>query len=170
MDTKPPPQESSGWFENYVWPILIFPLTLNIKLLSLGLRWVKPFSPQLIPLAVAFLLFPVLVFFSFSAGFYVWKNVAVGWQAPVYLQYGYASEYRLPDIMTSYPSTREGLMPYAAVTLPHLVVQQPYDVSLQLLVPASDANIALGNFMTALTLSTPSNKTLASVRRSVSIT
>jgi hypothetical protein len=59
-------------------------------------------------------------------------------------------------------------MPYAETDLPRLVTQQPYDISLQLVVPASEANIALGNFMTVLTLATPSNKTLATVRRSVS--
>lgn len=168
MDSKPPlhSQQPPGLFETYIWPILVFPLTLNIKLLSLAFRWIKPFSPQLIPLAVAFLLFPVLVFFSFSAGFYVWKNVAVAWQAPVYLQYGYVVE--LCSCYHDLMSTREGPIPWAEVNLPSLVVQQPYDVSLQLIVPASEANIALGNFMTALTLSTPSNRTLESVRRPVS--
>jgi Putative adipose-regulatory protein (Seipin) len=59
-------------------------------------------------------------------------------------------------------------MPYAEASLPQLVVRQPYDVSLQLLVPASESNLSLGNFMAFLTLSTPSNKTLTSVRRPVS--
>lgn len=58
--------------------------------------------------------------------------------------------------------------PYAQAVLPALVAQQRYDISLQLQIPNLDANYALGNFMTTLTLSTPSNKTLVSIRRPVS--
>ena len=58
-------------------------------------------------------------------------------------------------------------MPYAEAPLPALVPRHPYDLSLDLVVPTTDANIALGNFMTTLTLTTASNKTLASSRRSV---
>lgn len=65
---------------------------------------------------------------------------------------------------------RDGMPPYAQVQLPPLVSQQPYDISLHLVVPASTANYELGNFMTTLTLSTPSNKTVASVRRAVCTT
>lgn len=53
------------------------------------------------------------------------------------------------------------------MTLPSLVAQQRYDISLHLTVPATESNYALGNFMTSLTLSTSSNKTLTSIRRPV---
>lgn len=66
------------------------------------------------------------------------------------------------------PFFSDGRPPYALVSLPKLVSQQPYDVSLHLTIPATDSNYALGNFMTTLTISTPSNQTLASVRRPVS--
>jgi hypothetical protein len=59
--------------------------------------------------------------------------------------------------------------PYASVSLPTLVPLQRYDISLRLTIPATETNYALGNFMTSLTLTTPSNKTLASVRRPVSL-
>ncbi|KAG1825781.1 uncharacterized protein BJ212DRAFT_1316112 [Suillus subaureus] len=36
---------------------------------------------------------------------------------------------------------------------------------MHLVIPASEANFALGNFMTTLTLSTPSNRTLTSIRK-----
>lgn len=62
----------------------------------------------------------------------------------------------------------DGSPPYALSALPLLVPQQRYDVSVHLSIPAVESNYALGNFMTTLTLSTTSNKTLTSVRRPVS--
>lgn len=59
----------------------------------------------------------------------------------------------------------DGVPPYAELELPRLVAQQPYTIFLYLNVPATESNFALGNFMTQLTLATPSNKTLASIRR-----
>ena len=58
-------------------------------------------------------------------------------------------------------------MPYAEAPLLALVPRHPYDLSLDLVVPTTEANIALGNFMATLTLTTTSNKTLTSIRRSV---
>jgi hypothetical protein len=49
------------------------------------------------------------------------------------------------------------------------VPQQRYDISVQLEIPLTESNLALGNFMTSLWLTTPANKTLISVRRPVSI-
>ena len=63
----------------------------------------------------------------------------------------------------------DGLPPYAEVSLPLLVSQQAYGIALHLSIPATESNFALGNFMTTLTLSTTSNKTLTSIRRPVSI-
>lgn len=57
-------------------------------------------------------------------------------------------------------------MPYAEASLSALSPRHPYDISLDLIVPTTETNIALGNFMTTLTLTTISNKTLASARRS----
>ncbi|KAF9076132.1 putative adipose-regulatory protein-domain-containing protein [Rhodocollybia butyracea] len=107
----------------------------------------RPYTPNLVSLFVFFALIPLLAFLSLSAGLIVWQNVAVGWQIPLYLQYG------------------DNLQPYAHAILPDLSVRQPYDVVLQLAVPSSESNFALGNFMSALTLSTNNNKTLATVRR-----
>lgn len=58
-------------------------------------------------------------------------------------------------------------MPYAEAPLPALAPYYPYHLSLDLVVPTTEANIALGNFMTTLTLATTSNRTLVSARRSV---
>ncbi|KAI6047757.1 putative adipose-regulatory protein-domain-containing protein [Pisolithus marmoratus] len=113
----------------------------------LFIRLLRPFAPQLVSLLVFLALIPIVVSISLFSGWYVWRNVAVGWKTDIYLQYG------------------DGVPPYAEVSLPQLSPNHPYDVSLHLLIPASDANFALGNFMTSLTLATPSNKTLATVRK-----
>ncbi|KAF8640447.1 hypothetical protein AX17_000111 [Amanita inopinata Kibby_2008] len=107
----------------------------------------RPYAPQIIPVFVCTLLIPVLVALSTLAGWLVWKSPSVGWESPLYLQYG------------------DGLQPYAQVSLPLLVPQQRYDISVQVIAPLIESNLALGNFMASLTLSTPANKTLVSVRR-----
>ncbi|KAF7339590.1 hypothetical protein MSAN_02173500 [Mycena sanguinolenta] len=60
--------------------------------------------------------------------------------------------------------------PYAQAELPPLVAYQRYDISLHLQVPNLDSTYTLGNFMTTLTLSTRSNKTLSSIRRPAIVT
>ncbi|KAJ7786159.1 putative adipose-regulatory protein-domain-containing protein [Mycena metata] len=127
--------------------IVALPSRLFFSALSAFVAFLRPLLPHILPLLVYLSFIPLVLFFSASAGWIVWRNVAVGWQAPLYLQYG------------------DGVPPYALATLPALVAQQRYDISLQLQVPNLDANYALGNFMTTLTLSTRSNKTLTSIRR-----
>ncbi|EIM92147.1 uncharacterized protein STEHIDRAFT_47497 [Stereum hirsutum FP-91666 SS1] len=117
------------------------------QILSLVGRGARPIAPVIIPVAICTIAIPILLLFSLSSGFYVWRSVAVGWEAPLYLQYG------------------DGGLPWADASLPYLSASQPYDVSLHLLVPTTQSNYDLGNFMTSLTLSTTSNKTLTSVRR-----
>ncbi|KDQ63418.1 hypothetical protein JAAARDRAFT_65471 [Jaapia argillacea MUCL 33604] len=123
------------------------PLNLFLKLLSASFRLIRPFAPQIIPLIVCVFVLPLLVLLSLSAGYYVWRSVAIGWETELNLQYG------------------DGVPPYADVFLPRLVAEQPYDISLQLSVPATEQNYGLGNFMTSLTISTISNKTLTTVRK-----
>ncbi|KAJ8594846.1 hypothetical protein M405DRAFT_711184, partial [Rhizopogon salebrosus TDB-379] len=115
--------------------------------LSGALRLFRPLAPHLVPVFVCLALIPVIIFLSLFSGWYVWKNVAVRWESPLYLQYG------------------DGGSPYAEIPLPSLAPSQPYDISVHLVIPASEANFALGNFMATLTLSTPSNKTLTSIRK-----
>jgi hypothetical protein len=72
-----------------------------------------------------------------------------------------------------YPLTqalcRDGVPPYARVELPRLMLQQIYAISLDLQLPTTEMNLALGNFMTSLVVLTLKNKTLAHVRRPVRI-
>lgn len=81
---------------------------------------------------------------------------------PVRVRLSIISFCRCPDWFWS-----DGVPPYAQLILPSLVPTQRYDVSVNLLLPASQSNLALGNFMTTLTLSTLANKTITSVRRPV---
>ncbi|GJE87632.1 Seipin domain-containing protein [Phanerochaete sordida] len=127
--------------------VLRVPLKLCAGFLSSGFRFIRPYAPQLVPLAVFVCAIPALLFFSFSSGWFVWRSIAVGWEVPLYLQYG------------------DGPSPYAHVALPPLVSRQAYDVSLHLQVPTSPSNLELGNFMASLTIATASNQTLAVARR-----
>ncbi|KAI8981256.1 hypothetical protein BD414DRAFT_464337 [Trametes punicea] len=137
--------EDTGGILSYFWPL--HPIRLGIDLLLAGLRLIQPLAPQLVPLAVFSVSLPVILFLSVGSGYWVWKTVAVGWETEIFLQYG------------------DGPVPFAEVPLPSVVAQQPYDISLHLVVPANDANFALGNFMASLTLMTPSNGTIAAARK-----
>jgi hypothetical protein len=68
--------------------IFAAPRHFSSNLLSEGARHIKPVVPQLIALSVCLLLVPLVILLSLYAGWFVWRNVAVGWEAPVYLQYG----------------------------------------------------------------------------------
>ncbi|KAI0721221.1 hypothetical protein C8T65DRAFT_705269 [Cerioporus squamosus] len=130
---------------NYFWPF--HPMQLAIDLLwALG-RLFRPLAPHLVPLAVFSAALPLIVFLSVGSGYLVWKSVAVSWETELYLQYG------------------ESVSPYAEVMLTNLGAQQPYDISLHLVVPANEANFALGNFMASLSLMTPSNGTIVDARK-----
>lgn len=61
------------------------------QILSLVGRGARPVAPVIIPVAICTIAIPILILFSLLSGVYVWKSVAVGWETPLYLQYGYAS-------------------------------------------------------------------------------
>jgi len=92
-------------------------------------------------------LVPLLVIPAIVSGVYVWYSRAVSWQSPLFFQYG------------------DGLVPYAETQLASFNPAQPYDISLHLVVPATQSNYDLGNFMTILTLTDSANRTLATVRK-----
>ncbi|KZW02661.1 hypothetical protein EXIGLDRAFT_759784 [Exidia glandulosa HHB12029] len=102
--------------------------------------------PYLVPLALGVLLLPVLALFSLGAGWMVWTSVPVGWREPIFLQYGDGT-------------------PHGETVLRALVADQAYNIALHMLVPASQSNYDLGNFMTSLVLSTISNKTIISASK-----
>lgn len=71
------------------------------------------------------------------------------------------------SLASSHLFGRDLVNPYADVELPSILYDQPYDVSLHLVLPATESNYALGNFMASLRLSNSYNRTLAIVRRPV---
>ncbi|KAI0697121.1 putative adipose-regulatory protein-domain-containing protein [Cytidiella melzeri] len=133
--------------ESFVYSWIYFPVQVLSDLLHATWSSFRAYLPQLVPLVVFIVSIPVLLFFSVSAGWFVWRSIAVGWEACLYLQYG------------------DGGSPYAQVQLPVLASQQKYDVSLHLVVPPSPANLELGNFMTTLRLHSPNNDTIVHIRR-----
>ncbi|KAF8577892.1 hypothetical protein K439DRAFT_1363629 [Ramaria rubella] len=119
-----------------------------LNLFTAPLRAVGRFLPKMFPLIVCLLCIPVLMFFSGAAGWIVWRNVPVGWKMDANLQYG------------------DGLTPFASSQLPPIMADQPYDIILHLVLPATESNFALGNFMTTLKLTTAYNESLITIRRS----
>lgn len=75
--------------EETVPDALLAPVRFSGALLAKGAGYIKPVVPQLVSLSVCLLLVPLLVLFSALSGWYVWKNIAIGWSIPVYLHYGY---------------------------------------------------------------------------------
>ncbi|KAH8835883.1 hypothetical protein DL96DRAFT_1575951 [Flagelloscypha sp. PMI_526] len=126
--------------------VLNVPLRLGSYAISTSWRYFRPLAPQVVPIVVFFSFVPIVSFLSFSAGWLVWTMVAVGWQAPVFLQYG------------------DNRAPYSEVVLSSLSSKQAYDISLVLNVPPTEPNLSLGNFMTSLVLTSSSNATLAQTR------
>ncbi|KAJ8520085.1 hypothetical protein ONZ45_g3042 [Pleurotus djamor] len=124
------------------------PISLLLSLASGLVNFLRPFAPQIIPLLVCVLLVPLIILLSAYAGWVVWKSVPVAWQVPLNLQYGDAPQ------------------PYAMATIADISSQQPYDITLRLSVPPTDANFALGNFMASVDFFTPSNTSITSARRS----
>lgn len=68
--------------------ILAVPLELTGAVVSKGSGYLKLVAPQLISLSVCLLLVPLVILVSAFAGWFVWRNIAVGWETPLYLQYG----------------------------------------------------------------------------------
>jgi hypothetical protein len=148
--------------------LAFLPVRLSFRALSNVSRLVLPITPKFIPFIVCSLFIPLVLFVSISAGWIVWKNVAVGWEATLYLQYGCVrSSFRRNVLFLQRTFYRDGIPPYAEVALPMLAAQQHYDISLHLAIPATETNFALGNFMTTLRLATAANDTLTIVRRPV---
>jgi Putative adipose-regulatory protein (Seipin) len=147
--------------------VLHVPLRLLHSISSTSIATLRPYAPQIIPVLICVLFIPLVILFSVFAGFVVWRSVAVDWETLIHLQFGCVLSLSSTH-QTVEQTDSDGVSPYAIVPLPTLVSQQHYDISLRMTIPATESNYALGNFMTSLTLTTPSNKTLTSVRRPVS--
>ncbi|KAF8203713.1 hypothetical protein BJ912DRAFT_208655 [Pholiota molesta] len=137
------PQSSS-----ILWKVSTAPINISFSLLSGGFSVLRPYAPTIVPVFVFSLFIPLILLLSALSGWFVWSSLSVSWKVPLYLQYG------------------DGVAPYAYVALPNLAPGQRYNIAIDLILPCTEPNTNLGNFMTTLTLSAPNNKTLAYVRRS----
>ena len=144
------------------YALFIYPVEFFLSLVASVLR---PIAPQLIPFAVFFLLVPLLVVPAVISGLYVWYSRAISWETPLFFQYGCVLSSPVRGIHSRPQS--DGLPPYAETQLASFNPTQPYDISLHLVVPTSPSNYDLGNFMTTLTLTGPSNRVLTTVRKPV---
>ncbi len=61
---------------------------LNQGVVASVLSLLRPYAPQMVPFMAFAVMIPALVFFSLSAGWIVWRSIAVGWETTLYLQYG----------------------------------------------------------------------------------
>ncbi|KAG8951631.1 hypothetical protein FRC04_005919 [Tulasnella sp. 424] len=120
--------------------IAVIPITLPLKLVKVSI-------PPALHLVIFLSLLPLLGLFSISAGILVAKWIPTGWSEQAFLQYG------------------QGTTPFAYTVIRDLNTNQPYDISVQLVVPTSQANYDLGNFMTSVTLMSMSNRTFATSQR-----
>jgi hypothetical protein len=68
--------------------IALVPAQISLYVVAKGSDVLQAIAPKIIPLVVFLSFIPALFFISLSAGWFVWKNVAVGWEATMYLQYG----------------------------------------------------------------------------------
>ncbi len=73
--------------------------TVYNAILASSFNAFKAYAPQIVPLIVCTLLIPLVLAISLLAGWLVWKNACVSWEAPIYLQYGYASFSFVADIL-----------------------------------------------------------------------
>lgn len=61
---------------------LLFAFTTNLA------SYLRPFASQIIPVFICMALIPLVLLLSLLSGFVVWKNIAVGWESPLHLQFG----------------------------------------------------------------------------------
>ncbi|KAI8920152.1 putative adipose-regulatory protein-domain-containing protein [Powellomyces hirtus] len=83
----------------------------------------------------------------------------VTWVIPVYMQYGSPGTISQPQAYVDFTGGR------ARQQSAYLTPEQHYDLALELVVPDSDRNFELGNFMVRIDLYTKDNKTTASSSR-----
>jgi hypothetical protein len=113
-------QPKQPFVSRIIYAIFLYPIELFISLVTLLLR---PVAPQLIPLAVFFLLVPLLVIPSILSGFYVWYSRAISWHSPLFFQYGCVPEYS-QDVLTHIP---RAMVSYHTLKLNslHLILPNP---------------------------------------------
>lgn len=56
-----------------------------------SINFFRPYAPQIVPIIVCAFFIPVTLALSGFAGWVVWSSLSTGWEAPLYLQYGYVN-------------------------------------------------------------------------------
>ena len=92
-------------------------------------HYAKRSASPMLHVALLSILIPFLGISSLGAGVIINRWIPTGWTQPIYLQYG--------DV---------GRAPHAEASLPELSSSQPYDLSLQLVLPHFAKNAELGEF------------------------
>jgi hypothetical protein len=93
-------QPERSFVSRIAYAIIIYPIELSLSLVTSLLR---PITPQLIPLAVFFLLVPSLLIPAIVSGLYVWYSRAISWQSPLFFQYGCVLAYYQERLSTHVP-------------------------------------------------------------------
>jgi hypothetical protein len=93
-------QPKQSFVSRIAYAVILYPIELSLSLVSSVLR---PIAPQLIPLAVFFLLVPSLVIPAIVSGLYVWYSRAISWQSPLFFQYGCVLVYYQEPLSTHVP-------------------------------------------------------------------
>lgn len=68
--------------------VLNAPLRITGYAISTSWGHLRPYAPLVVPVLVYLSFLPFVSFLSFSTGVIVWRRIAVGWEIPLYLQYG----------------------------------------------------------------------------------
>lgn len=93
---------------------------------AISMKFLGTTGPPVFHVVLLMSLVPLIGFWSLGAGLVVRSWIPTGWKEVVYLQYG------------------NGQAPYADITLPTLSADQPYDISLELVMPLFAKNTDLG--------------------------
>ena len=96
MDINHPVVVDDDADPSFIYSAALVPARLFLSSLVTLIRVLRPYAPQLIPLLVCLLLVPAVILVSVFAGFLVWRNIAVPWDVPLHLQFGYVGYFILP--------------------------------------------------------------------------
>jgi len=86
--TKPRRNRPQGLLKNLGSSLLSVPLNFLNLVAMKGVSVLRPVALQLVPVFVCLFLIPFAVCLSVFAGWVVWKSLSLGWEVPLYLQYG----------------------------------------------------------------------------------
>jgi hypothetical protein len=115
-------QPERSFVSRIAYAVILYPIELSLSLVT---SLSRPFAPQLIPLAVFFLLVPSLFIPAIVSGLYVWYSRAISWQSPLFFQYGcvlaYSQERLSTHVLRATASHHTLRLISSHLTLPNLM-------------------------------------------------